>query len=58
MTGTQIKELAETHVDDTIDDSDALRWINECTGLDLGTEAQFIKTSTVAVTDAISFYRH
>jgi hypothetical protein len=56
LTATQIKELAETHVDDTIDDSDALRWVNECTGLDLGTEAQFIKTSTVAVTDADTWY--
>lgn len=56
MTGTQILELAETHVDDDIDETDGLRWINECVGMDLGADAYFVKSSSVAVTDTDAWY--
>lgn len=56
MTGTQILELAETHVDDDIDETDGLRWLNECVGMDLGGDAHFIKSGSVAATDSDTWY--
>ncbi|MEG6513163.1 hypothetical protein V6C32_14740 [Desulforamulus ruminis] len=52
MTGTQIKSLAETHLDgDIITDSDAITWINECQIEDLGLDARVSNSVNITVTD-------
>ena len=57
MTGTQIKALAESHIDDdTIDDGDALLWLNECQAEDLGSEARVLDSEDIVVTDTAAWY--
>lgn len=56
MTGTQIKTLAETFVDDTIDANNALAWINECQISDLGEDAKATDSVTIAVTNTSTWY--
>lgn len=56
MTGTQIKALAETHVDDTIEDADALLWLNECQIEDLGVDARVLESAEIVVTSTTTWY--
>lgn len=51
MTGTQIKTLAETLVDDTLTDANVIQWINKCQNEDLGPEARKLSNVSITVTD-------
>ena len=56
MTGTQIKTLAETYLDgDTIADTDAISWINECMIEDLGVDNRYLKSVAITTTDTTTW---
>ena len=56
MTGEQIKALAESLVDDTIDSLNALAWLNECLISDLGEEARQEAGAVVAAVSTSDWY--
>lgn len=54
MTGTEIKALAESYVDDNISDADALMWLNAWLNR-LGTEANSIASIVLNITNTASW---
>lgn len=56
MTGTQIKTLAQSYIDDTIEDTDALLWLNECLAVDLGIDARALVSTSITAADTTAWY--
>lgn len=55
MTGAVIKLLAESYVDDTIDDSPALMWLNEWL-YQFADDSGVYKTATITAADTVTSY--
>lgn len=56
MTGEQIKALANSFVDDTLDNLDALGWLNECLIGDLGAEARLTGSAVINAVSTSTWY--
>jgi len=51
MTVTEIKALAESYVDDIIEDEDAILWTNECLQFQYATESEVYDVATIDASD-------
>jgi hypothetical protein len=55
MTGSDIKLLAESYVDDTIDDATALLWLNEWL-YQFADDSEVYETTTITAADTVTGY--
>ena len=55
MTGIEVLALAESYVDDDIDQDDFVSWVNECY-LEMGSDARVFDDTTLTIADSDTWY--
>jgi len=56
MTVTEAKALAESYVDDVIEEVDALMWMNECLHQQYADDAEIYGTAVITATDTATYH--